>query len=270
MHGFQEAREEKTEGSKAFGKGNIMRKPYIAIIALTLLLCGNVYGKTEQEITFRSIPWGTSCAIVESQYFAFDFMHVTGDWTTVCSCNEVMYNNQFRGTRFDNNDINISASSFSYDIDEITVAGYALESINMYYAYTVSPDGHIQKSTDTSALYGAEYIFEPQDLYGMSGDIKEKLTSLYGEPDDMEEEKESLTGYLEIYTIWYGANNTKVVLATTEDLKPNGTFRLGNGLRIVYLWEEGDNLLQKASDAISNELKEAESTNYGNSNTDGL
>lgn len=239
-------------------------------IALVTLLCfaisTSVLAQTDQEILFRDIPWGTSCSDVKNQYLPISYFDIAGEAFVTCSVNEIIYGSA-NGINFENNDINIVSHGSGYDF---TVAGYTPDEICLYYSYLVK-DGKISKSEDDSALYGAEYQFKPQNTAEFTSDLTEKITSIYGEPDSKESDSPLFVHYDYKYTTWNGANNTKVVLKTIIDKSDEDSMlHMSDKVFIIYVWEGGDSLLQEANDAISNELKEIEASNYKNGNTDGL
>ncbi len=239
------------------------------IIGSVLSFSMPVFAKTDKEILFRDIPWGTSCVEAEKEFQGADFFHISGEWSTTCSIDEVVYDSQIKGIDFDNNDINISSSAYTDQYFNISVAGYTPTEVEMFYAY--QPIDNVPNTDESlSMLYAAQYMFEPENLYGMSEDLKNKLSGLYGDPDNSEEDRDNWMGYYYTYTFWEGANNTEVILATRENIDTEAQFQLDDGIRIIYAWKEGDNLLQVASDAISSSSGSTEASNFGSDNTDGL
>jgi hypothetical protein len=100
----------------------------------------------------------------------------------------------------------------------------------------------------------------------MSNDLRIKLDSIYGEPDDISED-DDWYGNKYTYTHWSGANDTELVLKS-EDRKDNS--KIKDAIYISYAWRGGDSLLLQASDAIGVLNSEAEAEKYGNADISGL
>ena len=247
-----------------------MKKAFLFALLIGTAATSTVYARTNKEIKFREIPWGMPCSVVEDKYLTGEHFHFEGEWSTTNSIDGIIYG-QFNGKHYEHNDINIVAYMYLDESDNIRVAGYTPTEIGLYYAYTPDDNGKLNKTHQESMLYGAEYIFEPQELYGMRDDIEKKLSILYGEPDNFKEDDDNWIDMYYTYTFWEGNNNTEVVLVTEEDVNPDEEeYHTPNKLRVVYLWTMGDDLLQKASDAISQEMKEFEASNYDSDDTEGL
>lgn len=214
------------------------------------------------EILFRNIPWGTSYTETDKLISDLNMWAIAGSGYRVYPIDDIVIDD-YEGPRFEYDDINIIGICNN---DEISVAGYTTSDIELFFAY-VPQNGVVNHSKDESALYGAYYEFEPKNLSEMAKDLKQKLTSQYGEPD----KTSSRTDWMKnkyTYTFWYGANNTEVVLREMEAAKDSTLYK--DGIRIAYAWLEGDKLLQNACDAEKKAAEDSESSNYGNSNTDGL
>lgn len=79
--------------------------------------------------------------------------------------------------------------------------------MNLYFARTVH-DETITENREYTSLYGGSYDFEEiQNLSSMSDDIRNKLSSIYGEVDHVEEST-GWAGSKFTYYYWYGANDT--------------------------------------------------------------
>lgn len=88
--------------------------------------------------------------------------------------------------------------------------------VELYFSY-IPVDGILTKTEEDSALYGARYEFDTQNLNAMSSDLVSKLTSLYGEPSKITS-KSDIYKKEYTYTYWYGANDTVIVLKTLKKI----------------------------------------------------
>ncbi len=216
--------------------------------------------ENKEEILFRNIPWGTDYDDVVSQIPEVTFYPFTGEIYKTYSVDQIITGD---GLRFECKDININGSAIS---GSLSVAGYQTTDVDLYFAY-VPVNGALTKEKEDSAFYGASYEFTPEDTKGMASDLKEKLTSIYGEASKTTQEKD-LWGGIVKYTYWYGANDTLLVLCVDDESA--SSWKSTEKIRIVYAWREGDKLLQEASDCLKREAVANEKSKFGNGNTNGL
>jgi len=151
----------------------------------------------DQEILFRDIPWGTSYSEVDKILEEMSLMGVSGDGRKTYSVDDIILGDG-SGIDFEYNDIKIIALP---TYDKVDVGGYMTEDIMLFFSY-VPVEGVLTKEESDSALYGAQYEFEVQNMEAMTTDLVSKLTSIYGEPGKVVKE----TGRYDIqytYTYWY-------------------------------------------------------------------
>ena len=238
-----------------------MRKKFVMILALTSIFSSvtPVFAKTDKEILFRDIPWGTNfndtCTFIPEADLYGSTMEGLSAETVENVLNGLKYgdDNDYDGA------ICFCASPFvSPNID---VAGYPIYSMNLYYTYSV--ENGISFDEGNTVMYGAQYEFEePQDLDLMYSDLSSKLSEIYGEPSDTSNYT-SPFGTKEQYTSWYGANDTSVALKSYDYGDETSVY-------ISYAWLKGDELLEEADNALSDNKKDEESQIYGNGSTNGL
>lgn len=237
---------------------------FIATILSCIFINCFAYGETDQEILFRNVPWSTNYSEVQSLLPEFDWYAMSYEYMKTYSVDDVLLGD-YEGIDFNNGGINMTAMPFTNK--EIEVAGYTTCDIQLYFSY-IPVDGKLTQDENDTALYAAMYEFTPQNLKEMSSDLIDKLSSLYGEPDD----KFTSTDWLNLATTcitWNGANDTVVTLRAVDTSKDT-TDLYDDELYISYAWRKGDELLQTASDTIDANNSAAEAENYGNGNTDGL
>jgi hypothetical protein len=235
---------------------------FVTTLAASLSVVTPVSAQTDKEITFRDIPWGTNYTDVDNTLGEFNLMKIAGEDYQTKSIDDIIYGD-YQGIDFKYNDINIIGSSLNNDVD---VAGYTPEQIQVYLAY-VPVNGVITHADGDSSLYGAQYEFYPVNIDQMESDLKEKLSNLYGKPDDEKDDKDWLNSSMH-YTFWNGANDTELVL---KSVRPSEDDTLTeNTIYISYIWKKGDELLQAAEDILANDASSNEASVSGNGSTNGL
>ena len=223
----------------------------------------DVVNVSEKEILFRELPWGSSYPEVEKQLGELTFMPISGEDFQTPSVDAVLLGD-YEGLDFEYSDINLIATSID---GEIEVAGYRVEQVSLYFAYTLVDDILTKDEKDTS-FYGARYIVKPQDLYGVKEDLVSKITTIYGEPSSSVEDTDIYDNQYS-YTAWVGKNNTSLVLKT-RDATNDTTDMYDNEITIAYACYNGDVDLQAASDALKQQEVTKEKENMSNETTEGL
>lgn len=218
------------------------------------------------EILFRNIPWGTNYADVQQLLPDFDWSDMSFEHMRQFPVEEILTDDyDYYSFDFTNGGINMMATPFTDK--ETDVAGYVTSDIKIFFAY-IPVNGSLSKDDSDTALYGARYEFEPRDSGSMAADLIDKLSSLYGDPDDVNSETD-LWGNKITITEWRGANDT-IVAMRVLDSSGDTTNIYVDELWISYAWERGDELLREADEAVSAATAAEEAANYGSGNTDGL
>lgn len=245
-----------TENSKINISESINDKPIVEEKEELITIC-------DKEILFMDIPYGTSFTKVNEMHGELGLFALAGDSYKTFSTDEILLGD-YKGIDFEYGDINIIGCCYDGKID---VAGYKTKETQLYFAYNIV-NNELPKTEDESSFYGGRYVFGTEDLNGMYTDLKNKLTSLYGEPSKITNE----TDIFKIeytYTWWYGQNDTVLVLKT-QNTENDTTDLYNDEITISYAWLNGDVLLQQASDLLKQQEKEKEQSNYGSGNTEGL
>lgn len=220
--------------------------------------------RSEKEILFCDIPWGTSYTTVNQLHGEWNLMPIAGEGFISPSVDAVLLDDTLKGIDFEYNNINIIGNALN---PETNVAGYQTSDIKLYFAYNVI-DGVLSKTEESSSLYGAHYKINPVDLQSATNDLISKITSLYGEPASNTNDLDMWGNYT-TYVYWYGANDTELVLKSTDTSKDT-TDLYEDEITISYAWRKGDELMQSASDVEKAFASNEESNVYGNDFTDGL
>lgn len=218
----------------------------------------------DKEITFMDIPWGTTFKIVDEIHGELDLWGISGEGYKTFSVDDIALG-EYKGIDFEYDDINVIGHCRN---NEIEVAGYVTSDVNMYFLYTINENNFLNQEESDSILYGAQYIFEAKNLESMTTDLKQKITSVYGEPQKTTTDTDWMKN-VSTYTYWYGQNDTLLVMKSFNT--ENGTSDLyEDEITLSYVWLKGDYYLQTASDWLKQKAIQEEESNYGNKNTDGL
>ena len=216
------------------------------VTALLVVLFSSATYAYDDEILFREIPWGSSIEDTKDAIKELNFIDV-GETNfnafktdTILGVDFTCANNEGTGCYSGN----ISGS--------ITVAGYDVNMVMLYFAYIYDNEAETTDSYKTS-FYGATYQIIPVNVSETGNDIKNKLCDIYGECEQVT----SMLGN-EMY-LWKGANDTFCSLSYT-----------GEDVEIGYAWKGGDDLID-AADVFLSDLKQKEEAGiYGNGDTSGL
>lgn len=222
-----------------------------------------VFEEEKSEIIFKDISWGTSYPEVDEKLGMWELWNLSGEGYKECSVDEILLGD-YKGIDFDYSGINIISNAFK---GEQEVAGYTTSEITVYFSY-IPVDGYLTYDEKDTALYGAQYKFEPVNLQDMYDDLKGKLSNLYGEPSKTTQDTDMWENQY-TYTYWHGANDTELVLRCTDSEKDTTGF-YEDEIYITYAWRNGDTLLRNASDAVKKEKSDKEKEVQRNENTDGL
>lgn len=218
----------------------------------------------EKEITFMDIPWGTTFDKVDETHGELDLWGISGEGYKTFSVDDIALG-EYKGIDFEYDDINVIGHCRNNEID---VAGYVTSDVNMYFLYTVNENNVLNQEESDSVLYGAQYIFEAKNLESMTTDLKQKISSVYGEPQKTTTDTDWMKN-VSAYTYWYGQNDTLLVMKSFNT--ENSTSDLyKDEITLSYVWLKGDYYLQKASDWLKEQAIKEEESNYGKDNTNGL
>lgn len=214
-----------------------MRKPIVTIVALMAVLVLSTSIAFADEITFRKVPWKSD---YQTTMNALNDMDVSWrnprDKLGILIADEVI-------TSLDKPELDYPCICFVESRNcDTKVAGYDVNEVSLYFAYTPNGDGEIDHDVDNTAFYMACYkISTDESGYPATiRDLKKKLSDLYGTPKevDMSDDCNATT---KDYYQWKGSNNTFVYL----NGEPNDVWKYFY-VRIWYGTSEGDTLIRNA------------------------
>ncbi len=230
-----------------------MRKLVAAITLIVMLFSTIALAEEQQEIKFRGVDWGISYSETVDQLTDFGVR-----WESPETVDGRKIKSLINNKWSDYYDYKSACKVDAVSTKEKKVAGYDISSVKLYFAYIPNEKGEITHSADDTSFFMAQYKINPTDLDGVYGDLKEKLTSLYGKPA-----KEDSDGFVIHYNYcyWYGANDTMVVIVTDDNYEC---------IYINYVWNNGEKLMDQAN-AIQHQAEiDKEKEKFGTDNTDGL
>ena len=214
-----------------------MKRICVAILLFVLLLASvSCFAESTEpaEILFRGIPWGSTLSEVQEQ-----FPNVSWSKPNEDSAFAVMKDLLDKRARYF--DGKVQCRTYTYSLKDFKVAGYEVDSITLWCAFTPDESGFLPKDTNHTKFYKANYRISPKDLDAVTTDLINKLTSIYGE---VAEHTTSGPIIEENHYIWYGANNTAVSLQTEK---------YSSGSTDIHIWYatlDGDQYLQDALNAL--------------------
>ena len=236
-----------------------MKKAAIALVVLLLVSLSFpcALAKTDKEIAFRNIPWGSSyreaVAALDKDGLSID-SGFKFDMSTATAENLI----------FDEYDFfNYNVGFFKknhYNAKPINVAGYEVESTKAYFVFVPSTDGSFPADEENSVFFAAEYELEVKDVDAVLEDLKGKLSSLYGNDFAKKE-----TDFI-FQRTWYSWKDDQGNIVSLQGEKSD----YSSEIHIWYTWGGANDLLQAANDRLDADAKAQEALNFGTNNTEGL
>lgn len=205
------------------------------------------FGKS--EILFRDIEWGLPYKDVVGKIPADYWPSLEPDYASsiknelIDPLAHIAFPDYVRG--------------YTYAESDIDVAGYPVDLVRLWFAYTLDNDGMLQKDEGHTAFIEASYVFKPKNIPMVRDDLEQKLISVYGSPDESGDVDPDSFSDFDTYSLWSGDNEAIIVLETDSN---------AGAIRINYGWLKGDEYLQEAYQALVNK----EASVSGDGNTDGL
>ena len=208
---------------------------------------------SDKEILFRSVPWGSSVTEAAAQQELIN-PEKFREWEYWYPAESFMFRES--GSTL----VNAAAGGYVniYPRD-LKVAGYDVNSMQIYFTYVPDAEGNLVRDTDHTAMIYAYYQLDVKDPVAAFEDLSGKLSGLYGDVTSTDH----YDGYGYIVSdqlLWKGQNGTMVSLVL-EDYPES---KLTN-LYIKYGTADADQQLLDAFKAVQKE----EGQN-AEGNTDGL
>lgn len=230
-----------------------MRNAIRIIVSLVVILALSTGIAFADEITFRKVPWFSD---YDTTMAALSDMDVS--WKKpekklgILIADEVI-------TSLDKAEMDYPCICYvgcNKRNTSVKVAGYDVEEVSLYFAYTPDKNGSIEYDTDNTSFYMACYkISTDESGYAASiRDLKKKLSDLYGTPKEVDMSSDCNSTTKDYYQ-WKGENNTFAYI----NGEPNDVWDYYY-IRIWYGTASGDSLVKKAEkiqeDGNSKKLQE--------------
>lgn len=221
---------------------------------------------TDAEITFRNMAWGVSATEFTANMEAAG-VYAKPKKATIYS---------WERTNLPETDVSYASMpsdrGFVYTVKptDFSVAGVPVSKIEAYFTYGYD-DENVYDTPEQSSLIHAAYKFDDVvDRQATFAILHQKLCGLYGDVPVQQSTKSSSshTAYHD-YAIWYGPNDTALLLHYNTYLKPDGTVYDGYVLHFGLYYGKSNSvqLIKELDAAVARE--ELESIMNAGS-TDGL
>ena len=225
-------------------------------LVFTLILSVVCVSMAEDEILFRGVPW---CSDYDTVINALADGNFSWNDPVITLGKLTKYEIDGMSSNYDQNYQCIYTVNSDKKMTSLTVAGYKLNDVKLYFAFVPNANGKIDHKVENTSFYMAKYTIKPIDSEVASKDLKEKLTKLYGAPEYIESSNKCASGDSE-YPRWNGKDGSFVVLTVqnTSYGEPD--------IYIYYGIDKGDDMIKLAE----NLQKQAEADDLKDAGTDGL
>lgn len=178
-------------------------KRILTLFIILVICCSVIISSAEaKEILFRDIPWGSNLNFFKESIGMENFDPYISYLDLWSRWNDVY---------FSSSDITKYETGYCFmsgDDCNLSVAGYKVFTFGAEFVFGITDEGKLDRSKDAVCLAEADYSFKSEDTEKTYEDLKNKLTSIYG---DFEVENDKSI-------IWKGDNNTAVRLLRSENL----------------------------------------------------
>lgn len=174
---------------------------FFLALVLTTFVSFSATAEVGEEITFRGIPWGANVQEFKDAMEGVRLRQTQPLWENYWATWNIP--GSINGT---NTDYQVGFHLIA-DEPNFKVAGYDIQYFYAYFFYGETEDGKIDRSNEAARFHMAIYTFRFENVESAYADLKEKLTTLYGEGE--QENKESI--------LWKGANSTEMRLIWSND-----------------------------------------------------
>lgn len=231
----------------------MMRRTLLLIAALLISFCAFASNSYDKEFTFLGIAWGSDISAVKetlneqglSHYYGNYFVRVP-DWD---------FKNQILLGMYETCSDDYGESLFCYSFENgFNIAGYSPDNISFHFLYD---SASYSKDNPRTVLVDTIIYFNIHDPYEAYKDLKNKLTTLYGQPTTYQ----SSDMQYDYLSVWYGSNNTGIILQCSMS-KTNKDAYL---VRLTY----GKTNTRKMIDSLTDVFSKIEQSNARN-NYNGL
>ena len=227
-----------------------------------------VQRNSEREpILFRNIDWGVTYPEVRSAFNGLLYETLVNgkfftseevEYDLFDDKNAIYYDERVASSDYERESTLLGEPT---NFTGFKVAGYEVKEMQLKFAAIPDEDGFIINDDDHTYFYFARYVFAPKDVsYDKAAvDLKNKLMALYGDPDDYYENGALFR--FDKYTIWYGDEDTVLVLYIYEPYDIYGNNHVEK-IEIRYGTLKGNEKLKVAYDAARKTRERDTSTDF--------
>ena len=212
----------------------------LAITPLSVLAeSEETVGEEKKEILFQGIPWDSDANTVRKMLLDKGFpMSEVRDYYAI---------SYFAPASFDASGksdcgVGMSADAVALQALPVKIAGYPIKYCWTTFVFDYEDKNINENIEDTHFIYGS-VTFDTLNPQYMYDDLVKKLSSLYGEPENVIAKSISTTSYFKTgekgtnycdYSVWYGANDTAVLLEYRYEIMNESFLRKDESLKLIY------------------------------------
>lgn len=256
-----------------------MRKILAVLLAAMLGMTGCAmaeasYGFCEKDIQMFDVDWSVSCSSLTEyirKKYNVSMANISDELNYIPTLRDLV-----RGSTEDAFHIEKDLGIHSTCGSRFKVGGYDVDRVNLYYIY-YPVDGAILRTEEAAGFLAGEYVFYPSNVKSMYQDLLDKIVSTYGEPIftgdtcDAFFPSDVVCYYSNVranqYTIWFSSSNKAYLILKSSEYSSGP---VDSEIEIIYASYYYDYYIQRANEAVLREKTAAESSVYGNGDTDGL
>ena len=219
----------------------------LALFAITppivLANAEEVVAEEKQEILFQGIPWDSDANTVRKMLIAKGF-----------PIGEVMSNHSINyfapGLRlYVSSSTGSPSCGVAVGVDRealkafpVTIAGYPINNSWATFVFDCVEEDINTNVEDTNFIYAC-VVFDTLNPQYVYDDLARKLSGLYGESESIIAKVIETTRYPQTgetstnfcdYSVWYGANNTAVLLEYRYEIMDDSSLRKDDSVRLIY------------------------------------
>lgn len=250
----------------------------VAVLLIASFAFAEGYNITHEPIKLLGIDFGTKFDDVRQKIVNETWVQDTWEWydpefwtemTKDIICSETAASGMnYPGTMFE-----------QYAYGDGKVAGYEIEEMKLYYACGTKSDTELSSDVNDGVFYAGIYHVNATNVNSVYGDLKTKLTQVYGADTGLKSEEvfEKFSpddgSFLRVettYALWESDANDSYLVLKANDYPAELNDYASDYVEIMYVWKEADSILNRNIAIAKGEALAAESILYGNNDTSGL
>ena len=214
-----------------------------ATLPLTALADGGDAAGERTEILFQGIPWETDFDTVRKLLIDKGFpMGEPVSNFAISFWAPGLAAHSSSGYGPPSCGVAVAADRDMLKVSPVTIAGYPINNSWVCFVYDYSEEG-VDTDVDNAHFIFACMAFDTLNPQYVYNDLVRKLSTLYGEPESVAAKaltklryprtEETSTTYCD-YSIWYGANDTAVLIEYRYEIMDESLVRKDDTLKLIY------------------------------------